>query len=199
MPRLGLIRRRASEMSPEPPESGTTPEETPPIEAFVPVEAAGFGSYDAAPAPARREVEEQAPAPQPRVVEERAPRDLPRPRLERPQLGWSLRLDVLLFALALIAGGIAATLIVQDRIEIELDQRWPVGVLALAGVWMLLALVRGHVTAFLGGAALAGVGLALLMDVEDIAAFDESVLGVVLVTLGLGIVIRGLVMRPSSA
>jgi len=192
MPRLGLRRRRPPETPTEPPESAAAPEEAPPIEPFVPVEAAGFDAYDAAPAPLLREVE-------PPAVEERAPGPLPRPKLGRPRLGWSVRPDVLLLALALIAGGIAATLIVQDRLTIELDPRWPVGVLALAGVWMLLALLRGQVTAFLGGAALAGVGLALLMDVEEIAAFDESVLGVVLVTVGLGIVIRGLVMHPSSA
>ena len=67
--------------------------------------------------------------------------------------------------------------------------------LVVAGLWMLIALVRRQVTSFLGGAALVGVGLSALLDAQDIAALRDTLLGTVLVTVGLGVVVRGFLLR----
>jgi len=41
---------------------------------------------------------------------------------------------------------------------------------------MLIALIRRQVASFLGGAALAGIGLSLLMDTQDIALVKDTLL-----------------------
>ncbi|MCZ7539582.1 MAG: hypothetical protein M5U29_06685 [Anaerolineae bacterium] len=118
-----------------------------------------------------------------------------RRRLPRPATGARLRLWALLLALALIAGGIFGTLLWQDRLREEVAAWWPAILLIVAALWMLIALVRRQAASFLGGAALAGVGLSALLDAQDIAALRETLLGIVLVTMGLGVVVRGFLLR----
>lgn len=110
----------------------------------------------------------------------------------------TVRWGWLLLALALLAGGIVGTLLRQDRLSANDVSWWPVAVLILAGLWMLVALARRRVEAFLGGAALLGVGLSALLDTQDLASLRETLLGMVLLTTGLGIVIRGFVLRGYS-
>ncbi|MCD4687617.1 MAG: hypothetical protein K8S97_16945 [Anaerolineae bacterium] len=122
-----------------------------------------------------------------------------RRRLSRPALDMALRGDVLLVALALIAAGIFGTLLVRGDVRAEVRDWWPVALVATTIVWMLGALLRRHVASFLGAAAFAGVGLSLLMDTQDIANVEETLLGVVLITAGLGIAVRGLLLRQRTA
>lgn len=110
----------------------------------------------------------------------------------------TIRWGWLFLALALLAGGIVGTLLRRDRLSADDVSWWPVAVLILAGLWMLVALARRRVEAFLGGAALVGVGLSALLDTQDIASLRETLLGMVLITTGLGIVIRGFVLRGYS-
>jgi len=118
-----------------------------------------------------------------------------RVRLPRPDLPVALRWDILLLAVGLIAAGIFGTLLVQDALTGDVVRWWPVVLVGAALVWMVVALVRRHVASFLGAAAFAGVGLGLLMHAQDIARIEETLLGLVLVTIGLGIVIRGFLLR----
>lgn len=157
-----------------------------PIEPFVPVSGGDeddedYDTYEA-------EAADLPAAPRRR-------RSLPRARLPRVDLGIVFRLDVLLLALFLIAAGIFGTLLYQDRLQDDIVAWWPVAIIAGGALWMVLMLVRRQVAPFLGGSAFAGVGLSLLLNSQDIAAFEETVLGVVLVTVGLGIVVRGLLLR----
>ncbi len=154
-----------------------------PIEPFVPVSGADAADDRAYAYP---------PAGMPAAEEETARR---RRRLPRPSLGVRIRFWVLLLALALIAGGIFGTLLWQDRLRDEVTVWWPVIPLVISALWMLIALVRRQVTSFLGGAALAGFGLSALLDTQDIAALRETLLGTVLVTVGLGVVVRGFLLR----
>lgn len=136
-----------------------------------------------------------------RPPEEDSKRRLPRlrlpglPHLRRPSVGWSIRWDELLVVILLVAAGIFGTLLKLDRLRSDVETWWPVAVLVVAGLWMLIALARRRVASFLGGAALSGAGLSLLMDLQDIAPLNDTLLGLVLVTLGLGIVIRGFLLR----
>jgi hypothetical protein len=120
---------------------------------------------------------------------------VPRPRLPRVDLRGALRWDVLLAAAALVALGIFGTLLVQDRLSGDIVTLWPLALVAAAVAWLLVALLRRHVTSFLGAATLAGVGLSALMETQEVAPIEETLLGVVLVTIGLGIVIRGFLLR----
>jgi hypothetical protein len=125
------------------------------------------------------------------------------PRLRAPQVPHArvslrIRWGMLLLAALLIVGGIFGTLLNQDRLKREVVEWWPALVIALAVLWMILALARRRIASFLGAMAVAGVGLSLLMNTQDIAAFEETLMGVVLITLGLGIVIRGFLLRQQS-
>ena len=66
-------------------------------------------------------------------------------------------------------------------------------------LWLVIALNRRNVTSALGAAALAGVGISALLDVQGIAAWRETLIGTVVVMLGLGIVLRGLLLRQTVA
>lgn len=121
---------------------------------------------------------------------------LPRPR--RPALDLGIRFGVLALVIALVGGGIFGTLLKQGRLEPEIEEWWPAAIIAGAGLWMLAALFQRRITSFLGGAAAAGVGLSLLMDTQDIAAAEQTLLGIVLATVGLGIVIRGFLLRQQT-
>ena len=170
-------------------DSAASGDEDVPIEPFVPI--SGADAYD-------ERAYASPSAEVPAAEEESAPRRR-RLRLPRPSLGVRIRFWVLLLALALIAGGIFGTLLWQDRLREEVTAWWPVVPLVVSVLWMLIALVRRQVTSFLGGAALVGVGLSALLDAQDIAALRDTLLGTVLVTVGLGVVVRGFLLRGRTA
>jgi hypothetical protein len=161
-----------------------------PIEPFVPVEDDDYEVYEYG----------EQPGTAPPIGEPRRRVRLARPhlKLRSPAIGSALRWDYLLLVLVLIGGGIFGALLNQDRLQAQIEEWWPLAVVVVAGLWMIIALARRQVASFLGGAALAGVGLSLLMNNQDIAGFKETVLGMVLVTAGLGIVIRGFVLRQRT-
>ncbi len=128
------------------------------------------------------------------------PRRMRMPQMSRPRIHMvrptiNLQLDMLFVVVFLVALGIFGTLLNLDRINEAGRSWWPVTIIASALLWMIIALLRRQVASFLGGAALAGVGLSLLMDTQDIANARETLLGVVLAAVGLGIVIRGFLLR----
>lgn len=195
MPRLRRSRRRAR--AEEPVESqdapGTLPDEENgdyTFEPFVPV-AGGYEQESIAEPDA--EPDTALAPPPPRRRSGRLP--VSRPRLPRPSLGPGVQWTRLLLALVLVAGGAFGTLLYQDRLQRDVEEWWPLGVIAIAGLWMLIALVQRQPAAFLGGSVVAGVGISMLLETQDIARLDETGMGVILVTIGLGIVIRGLLLR----
>lgn len=117
------------------------------------------------------------------------------PRVPRPRLGVEIRWTVLLVVALLIAGGVFGTLLNLGRLRDDVEAWWPLALLAGSVVWMIAALTRRNVTSFLGATGLAGVGVSALLDTQAIAAFGDTLFGVVLVTLGLGIIIRGFLLR----
>jgi hypothetical protein len=206
MPRLRLTRRRPrprdrdDEMTS--PDLDAVPDEMPydqysdyeeaPIEPFVPVS----GDDEACDYTPDTETAYPVRAPRRRVR-------VPRPRLPRlrlnlltPDLG--IRWDHLLLALVLIVAGVFGALLNRGQVQGDVEEWWPLVIVGVAVLWMVIALIRRQVAPFLGGAALAGVGLSLVMNNQDIADFKETLLGMVLVTAGLGIVIRGFVLRQRT-
>ncbi len=165
-----------------------------------------YGDYDDAPfepfVPVTGEDEDADYGDEPEPEAAYPPREprrrlhLPRPdvRLPSPGVEWVY----LLLALILIGGGIFGALLNRDEVPANIEEWWPVAVVIVAAVWMLIALARRQVASLLGGAALAGVGLSLMMNNQDIADFEETLLGMVLVTAGLGIVIQGFLLRQHA-
>jgi hypothetical protein len=209
MPRLRLPRRRPRQRDRDDemtsPDLDAVPDETPydpyddyeeaAIEPFVPV-SGDDEAYDYTP---DTETAYPGHAPRRRV---HVPRPhlphLPRPRLSVPTLDLGIRWDYLLLALVLIVAGVFGALLNRGLVQDDVEEWWPLVIVVVAALWMVIALVRRQVAPFLGGAALAGVGLSLVMNNQDIADFKETLLGMVLVTAGLGIVIRGFVLRQRT-
>ncbi|NJL95563.1 MAG: hypothetical protein HC915_18470 [Anaerolineae bacterium] len=105
---------------------------------------------------------------------------------------------MLLLALGLVSGGIFWTLDNLGRIPAAYQDSWAVALVGFTLAWSFLALLNRHVTAFMAGTALIGVSLSLLLNVQAIAAWRETLVGLVLITIGLGIIARGLLLRQGG-
>lgn len=105
------------------------------------------------------------------------------------------RPGLLLIAVALTVGGIFLTIVNNADLPAAIEEWWPAVSLAAAALWSLVALMRRDVRAFLGGAVVAGISISLLLETQGIASFGETVVGVILMTFGLAIVMRGLLLR----
>ncbi len=178
---LRLFRRRRS---PETEDVFTESAPQEEIAPFVPVEEEGYIPYTPP------DAEQAAPT--------RSRRRLRLPRLRwpgLPRLGVEVNWGALGAALGLILAGVLGTLLQRGDVQGSLQTQWPWALVALGLLWGVLALARRHVTAFLGAAALIGAGLSLLMGTHAIAPARETLFGVVLVAVGLGIVVRGFVLR----
>ena len=98
-----------------------------------------------------------------------------------PALVFACALACWCFGLLLIAAGVVGTLRNLDRLELTVPEQWPFVVLAIAPLWLVIVLNRRNVTSALGAAALAGVGISALLDVQGIAAWRETLIGTVVV------------------
>lgn len=198
MRRLRPLHRRARQQEREAYTTEPAPEELEPQDqlAFEPfIQVSGTASDEEEQETlADMQVIQRSPEREERPRRVRLPQvHIPRIHLSRPDI--QLRLDVLFVVVFLVALGIFGTLLNLDRINTTGRAWWPVTIIVSALLWMIIALLRRQVASFLGGAALAGVGLSLLMDTQDIANARETLLGVVLLAVGLGIVIRGFLLR----
>ncbi|HEX3051565.1 MAG TPA: hypothetical protein VHP83_12970 [Aggregatilineaceae bacterium] len=121
------------------------------------------------------------------------------PRVTQPQIALpNFRFGLLLLVVVLIGGGIFGVLLNQGRIRDDVEAWWPLVLVIGALGWMLVALIQRQGTSFLGAAAVTGIGLSLLMETQDIAEVQETLIGVMLVMVGLGIVIRGFLLRQQT-
>ncbi|NDJ86255.1 MAG: hypothetical protein GYB66_10245 [Chloroflexi bacterium] len=125
------------------------------------------------------------------AIPRRRSRELSLPRVVRP--------DVLFVAIILILGGVFFTLLNTDSLSEAIVDWWPLVTLAGAAVYAFGALLRRHAVAFLGGMGVAGISLSLLLDTQDVAPFEETLVGIILVTLGVAIMVRGLLLRPARS
>lgn len=123
---------------------------------------------------------------------------LPRFNLSRLLVWREVRPGLLVLALGLVAGGIFWTLSNLNRVPQAYEEWWAAVLLAFALVWSLIALAMRQAAAFLAGAGLAGISLSLLLDAQGVATWRETLVGVVLITLGLGIIARALLLRQGT-
>lgn len=124
------------------------------------------------------------PRPQ-RKVKRRRQRGLPVPRF-----------TIFVIAVSLIVSGVFFTLLNVDAVPEDMREWWPVVSLAAAVMWSLGAIIRRDATSFVAGATIAGVSVSFLLATQGVATVSETVVGIILITLGLSVVIRGLFIRP---
>jgi hypothetical protein len=108
------------------------------------------------------------------------------------------RFTIFVLATALIVGGVFFTLLNLNAISGQAAEWWPAVALGVAIIWALVSVIRRDATAFVAGATVAGVSLSFLLEAQEIATFGETVAGIILITLGLSVVIRGLFIRPRT-
>lgn len=150
---------------------------------FVPVDSASPDVY-------------ADPPPEPDEGDRAEPEQVSRPPRSAPGASrLPINPGALLLALLLVAAGVIGTLLNLDRLDLDVPGEWPAVLIAVAVVWLALALSQRRVTPALGAAMLAGAGLSALLDTQGVAAWRDTLLGVALIALGLGLVIRGLLLR----
>jgi hypothetical protein len=64
--------------------------------------------------------------------------------------------------------------------------------IGLAGLWFIFCLVRRRTRGLLGSAALLGVGISLLLAAQGIAPLGVTLIGLMLITSGASLLLRGL-------
>jgi hypothetical protein len=125
-------------------------------------------------------------------------RRLPRIRLPKIIVWRAVRPGLLLLAASLIAGGVLWTMHNRGQVSTDIEQWWPGFVVVVAFLWAILALIGRRVAEFLAAVALSGIGISLLLDTQDIITWQETMVGIVLITVGVGIIARGLLLRQGS-
>jgi hypothetical protein len=123
---------------------------------------------------------------------------LPRIRIPRLIVWHAVRPGLLLLASTLIAGGVLWTMHNRGQLSADIEQWWPAFVVALGFAWAILALIGRRVAEFLAAVALMGIGISLLLDTQDIITWQETIVGIVLITVGVGIIARGLLLRQGT-
>lgn len=124
----------------------------------------------------------------------------PARRWRLPQLlAWGeVRPDLLIVALGLIAGGLFWTLHNRGQTDATLEEWWPASILAVGIAWALWALIQRRPTPFLAAMTLIGISISLLLDVQAYLEWHETLIGIALITLGVGIMARGLLLRQGT-
>jgi intracellular septation protein A len=71
--------------------------------------------------------------------------------------------------------------------------------LVLAALWALWSLALRRAEAFLAACALVGACLSLWLDAQDFIDWRQTLVGLMLMALGVGIIGRGLVLRGQGS
>ncbi len=142
------------------------------------------GSADSTPAPSG----ELAPA----ESGLKPPRRLMLPRARLPfQIVW----PTLIVIVALVALTVFLILANRDALPTALLLWWPLVIVVPAGLMVPLALIRRDPGSLLGGAALLGVGISLLLAAQSTAPLAGTSVGVLFITVGTAIMLRALLLR----
>jgi peptidoglycan/LPS O-acetylase OafA/YrhL len=119
--------------------------------------------------------------------------ELPRRQPVRRRL-LPVRFGALLLVLALIVIGVALLLYQQNALPPEVLLWWPLALIVPGALWFLIALVRRSGRGLLGSAAVIGAGMSLLLGAQTINSVSSTLVGIMLISIGTSIVLRGLLM-----
>jgi hypothetical protein len=120
----------------------------------------------------------------------------------QPRTGFWSKVDapgLFLVALALVVGGIFFTLLNVAELPAIVTNWWPIVTLVISFAWSFSALKQRNAAAFLGGAGAVGLSISMLLHTQEIADFGETFVGFVLISIGTGVIMRGLLLRQATA
>lgn len=146
--------------------------------------------------------DEMALTPFVRTYERETPPKAPRRlkvRLPKLLVWEEVRPSILLVATGLISVGIFWTLHNRGQTASQIDQLAPLLLLAFALIWSIYALVTARPTTFLAATTLVGISISFWLDMQDLIAWHKTFIGAILITVGIGIMARGLVLRGTPS
>jgi len=106
-----------------------------------------------------------------------------------------IRFRWLAFNVFLAAIGVSALLAEHTVIPPVIVSWWPSVVIGIALIWLFRSLVRRMAPGLLGSTTLLGLGISLLLATAYQTSFVSVWLGLTLVVIGMGIILRGLLWR----
>ncbi len=140
-------------------------------------------------APEASAEEEEATESSPAPV---APR---RPVIRRRWLPFDINWTAMMVIVALIAITVFALLLTQGILPAQIVTWWPLAVAIPAALWFLVALLRRDARSLLGSTALLGLSLSMLLSAQIGAPLSTTLVGITFITVGTGIMLRGLLLR----
>lgn len=136
---------------------------------------------------------ESAPETEIEVPEAEVASEPPRRRPVR-HLPFTTRPVVLLAVIVVIAIGVLLLLYQQGQLPDEVLIWWPLALIIPGVLWFLISLARRSGNGLLAGAALVGVGISLQLSTLSTYAIGSTLVGIVLISTGTAILVRGLLM-----
>jgi hypothetical protein len=114
-------------------------------------------------------------------------------RRRRAAINWRVlgAIIALLLLTAFLYGGS------QNALPVEILTWWPAAILVISIVWLFSALARARAPGAIGAAGLTGIGLSLLLATAFQVALGSSLVGITFIALGMGVILRGLLIRPT--
>lgn len=112
----------------------------------------------------------------------------------RPRLPFTLQGSVVLGVLVVVLIGLIWLLIAFEALPEEFYAAASVAAGVFGGLWFLAALLRRHSRSILFAAAWLGAALSLLLAAQGVAAVGDTLIGLVLIAVGVALILRGLLM-----
>jgi hypothetical protein len=107
------------------------------------------------------------------------------------EINWSALLLIVVLIILTVTGLLAN----QNLLSEDVYLWWPLALIAPAGIWFLASMARRRPRGLLGSMALLGIGISFLLSQQGILPVSSSIVGITLIALGTGIMLRGLLMR----
>lgn len=112
----------------------------------------------------------------------------------RPRLPFTLQGSVVLGILAVMLIGAVWLLISLELMPKAFYTAAPVAATAFGVLWFLVMLVQRRAKGIIFAAAWLGGALSLLLASQDVAQVGDTLIGLVLIAVGVALVLRGLLM-----
>ncbi len=111
-----------------------------------------------------------------------------------PLLPFTLQGSVVLGVLVVVLIGAIWLLIALEALPEEFYAAASVAAGVVGVVWFLVALLRRHSRSILFAAAWLGASVSLLLAAQGIAEVGDTLIGLVLIAVGVALILRGLLM-----
>jgi hypothetical protein len=117
------------------------------------------------------------------------------PRKRRHLLPFEIYWPAMLLIVFLIAATAFLLLLNQGTLSDDVLMWWPIAIAAPAVLWFLTAILRRDAKGMLASSVVFGIGFSLLLAVQKVAPLGSSVVGITLIAVGTGVMLRGLLLR----